>query len=74
MDNRSQFSDRGSVGRGRAPKRAARTRVAKRVAAETAPKKRVTKTKVKRAVSKKSPIKAPEADVIEEPVPGVAVS
>jgi len=62
--------------------------VAKRVAAETAPRKRVTKTKVKRAVSKKSPIKAPEAppqqgdpaadkviaDVIEEPVPGVAVS
>jgi len=48
----------------------------------------VTKTKVKRAVSKKSPIKAPEAppqqgdpaadkviaDVIEEAVPGVAVS
>ncbi len=71
--------------RGRAPKRAARTRMAKRVAAKTAPKKLVTKTKAKRVVTKTAPIKAPEppqqdaaaetvVDVIEEPVPGVAVS
>ena len=73
--------------RGKAPKRAARTRVAKRVAAKTAPKKRMTKTKAKRAVTKKAPIKAPgppplqgaaaaetvTVDVIEEPVPGVTV-
>ena len=73
--------------RGKAPKRAARTRVAKRVAAKTAPKKRMTKTKAKRAVTKKAPIKAPGppqqqgdvaaetviVDVIEEPVPGVTV-
>jgi hypothetical protein len=45
--------------RGRAPKRAARTRMAKRVAAKMAPKKRVTKTTAKRAVTKKAPIKAP---------------
>ena len=69
--------------RGRAPKRAARTRM--RVA-KTAPKKRVTKPKAKRAVTKKAPIKAPGpppqgdaaaetviVDVIEEPVPGVTV-
>jgi fructose-1,6-bisphosphatase/inositol monophosphatase family enzyme len=73
--------------RGKAPKRAARTRMAKRIAAKTAPKKRVTKTKAKRAVTKKAPIKAPGpppqqsdaaaetviVDVIEEPVPGVTV-
>jgi len=70
--------------RGKAPKRAARTRM--RVA-KTAPKKRVTKTKAKRAVTKKTPIKAPESsqqgdaaaktgivDAIVEPVPGVTVS
>jgi hypothetical protein len=73
--------------RGRAPKRAARARMAKRVAAKTAPKKRVTKAKAKRAVTRKSPIKAPDSpqqgnaaaetaivDAIEEPVPGVGVS
>jgi hypothetical protein len=71
--------------RGKAPKRAARTRM--RAAAKTAPKRRVTKTKAKRAVTKKTPIKAPESsqqgdaaaktgivDAIEEPVPGVTVS
>ncbi len=72
--------------RGRAPKRAARTKTPRRVAAKTAPKKRVTKTKAKRAATKKAPIKAPGpppqddaaaetviVDVIEEPVPGVTV-
>ena len=73
--------------RGKAPKRAARTRVAKRVAAKTAPKKRVTKTKAKRAVTKKAPIKAPEPpqqgdaaaetvtmDAIEHSAPGLPAS
>ena len=75
--------------RGRAPKRAARTKAAKRVAAKakTTPKKRVTKTKANRAATKKAPIKAPGpppqqgdsaaetviVDVIEEPVPGVTL-
>jgi fructose-1,6-bisphosphatase/inositol monophosphatase family enzyme len=71
--------------RGRAPKRAARTKTLKRVAAKTAPKKRVTKTRAKRAATKKAPIKSsgPQqgdaaaetviVDVIEEPAPGVTV-
>ncbi len=64
--------------RGRAPKRAARTKTPKRVAAKTTPKKRVTKTKAKRAVTKKALIKAPGppphiVDVVEKPVPGVTV-
>ena len=73
--------------RGKAPKRAARTRVVKRVSVKTAPKKRMTKTKAKRVVTKKAPIKAPgppppqgaaaaetvTVDVIEEPVPDVTV-
>jgi len=73
--------------RGRAPKRAARTRTLKRVAAKTTPKKRVTKAKAKRAVTKKAATKTPGppppqgdaaaetviVDVIEEPVPGVTV-
>src|SRR6266536_332599 len=69
--------------RGRAPKRAARTKTAKRVAAKTTPKKRVTKAKAKRAVTKKAATMAPGppspqqgdaaaetviVDVIEEPV------
>src|SRR5438128_10524362 len=73
--------------RGRAPKRAARTRTIKRVASKTTPKKRVTKAKAKRAVTKKAATKTPGppppqgdaaaetviVDVIEEPVPGVTV-
>jgi hypothetical protein len=73
--------------RGRAPKRAARTKVAKRVAAKSASKKRVTKANTKRTVTKKAPVKAPEpsrqgdaaaetviVDAIEQPAPGVPVS
>ena len=73
--------------RGRTPKRAARTKVAKRVAAKTASKKRVTKTKAKRTMTKKAPVKAPEpsqqgdaaaekpvVDATEQPVPGTPVS
>jgi fructose-1,6-bisphosphatase/inositol monophosphatase family enzyme len=73
--------------RGRAPKRAARTKTLKRVAAKTTPKERVTKAKAKRAVTKKAATKTPGppppqgdaaaetviVDVIEEPVPGVTV-
>jgi fructose-1,6-bisphosphatase/inositol monophosphatase family enzyme len=73
--------------RGRAPKRAARTKTLKRVAAKTTLKKRVTKAKAKRAVTKKAATKRPGppppqgdaaaetviVDVIEEPVPGVTV-
>jgi len=46
--------------RGRAPKRAARTRVGKRTAAKTVSKKRATKTRAKRTVTEKAPAKAPE--------------
>jgi fructose-1,6-bisphosphatase/inositol monophosphatase family enzyme len=73
--------------RGRAPKRATRTKAVKRVAAKTRPKKRVTKAKAKRAVTKKAFLSTPGpaseqgdaaaetviVDVIEEPVPGVTV-
>src|SRR5207245_10818754 len=60
--------------RGKAPKRAARTRVAKRVAAKTAPKKRMTKTKAKRAVTKKAPIKATGPPPLQDPAAAETVT